>query len=140
MFPSLDISTSALVAQRLRMNAISGNLANLSTTHNETGELEPYQPRSVIFQTDESVGDGRAAGVRVAGVEIDTQVEPRYKYEPGHPDAIKDGPRKGYVAYPGVDMMTEFTNAMEASRAYEANLGAIEITKDLAQQSLRIIA
>ena len=140
MFPALDISTSALVAQRMRMNAISSNLANMSTTHNEAGEAEPYQPRYVVFQTDTTVGAHGAAGVEVSSVQIDQQAEPRYKYQPGHPDAIQEGPRKGYVAYPGINMMTEFTDAMEASRAYEANLGAIEIAKDLAQQTLRILA
>jgi flagellar basal-body rod protein FlgC len=139
MFPSLDISTSALVAQRTRMNAISGNLANMSTTHNEAGEAAPYQPRFVVFEADESVGAGGAAGVRVKSVEVDREAEPRMKYQPGHPDAIKEGPYKGYVAYPDVNMMTEFTDAMEAARAYEANLGAMEIAKDLAQQTLRIL-
>jgi flagellar basal-body rod protein FlgC len=139
MFPALDISTSALVAQRVRMNAISSNLANISTTHNERGEPEAYQPRFVVFETDHGVGAYGAPGVRVAEVGID-QVEPRWKYEPGHPDAVQDGPRKGYVAYPNVNMMTEFTDALEAARAYEANLGAMEITKDLEQQTLRILA
>ena len=139
MFPALDISTSGLVAQRLRINAISSNLANVTTTHNEAGEPQPYQPRFVIFQTDTNVGAHGAAGVRVSSVET-ADVEPRLKYEPGHPDAVKEGPNKGYVAYPAVDMMTEFTDALEAARAYEANLGAIEITKDLQQQTLRIIA
>jgi len=139
MFASLDISTSALVAQRVRMNAISSNLANISTTHNERGEPEPYQPRFVVFEADESVGAHGAAGVRVKSVETD-QSEPLWKYEPGHPDAIKEGPHKGYVAYPNVNMMTEFTDALEAARAYEANLGAMEIAKDLHQQTLRIIA
>ena len=139
MLPALDISTSALAAQRVRMNAISSNLANLSTTHNEAGEPIPYQARYVIFQTDESVGAHGAAGVRVRSVEIE-DAQPRYKYEPGHPDAIQEGPKKGYVAYPAINMMTEFTDALEAARAYEANLGAIEITKDLAQQTLRILA
>jgi flagellar basal-body rod protein FlgC len=139
MFSSLDISTSALVAQRARMNTISSNLANLSTTHNEAGEAEPYQPRYVVFQAVASGAEG-AEGVRVSEVQIDRSAEPRWKYEPGHPDAMKDGPHKGYVAYPGVDMMTEMTNAMEAARAYEANLGAMTITKDMHQQSLRIIA
>jgi flagellar basal-body rod protein FlgC len=139
MFPALDISTSGLVAQRLRINAISSNLANVTTTHNEAGEPQAYQPRFVIFQTDSSVGAHGAAGVRVSSVET-ADVEPRLKYEPGHPDAIKEGPNKGYVAYPAVDMMTEFTDALEAARAYEANLGAMEITKDLQQQTLRIIA
>ncbi len=139
MFASLDISTSALVAQRIRMNAISSNLANISTTHNERGEPAPYQPRFVVFETDASVGAHGAAGVRVRSVEID-QSEPLWKYEPGHPDAVKEGPHKGYVAYPNVNMMTEFTDALEAARAYEANLGAMEIAKDLYQQTLRIIA
>ncbi|MCL4192101.1 MAG: flagellar basal body rod protein FlgC [Thermoguttaceae bacterium] len=140
MFSALDISTSALVAQRTRMNAISSNIANLSTTHNEAGEPVPYQPRFVIFETDDSVGSHGAAGVRVSSVEIDRQSEPRYKYQPGHPDAIQDGPYRGYVAYPNVNMMSEFTDALEAARAYEANLGAMEITKDLSQQTLRILA
>ena len=139
MFPALDVSTSGLAAQRVRMNAISGNLANISTTHNEEGEAVPYQPRFVVFQTDESVGSNGAAGVRVESVQID-DLEPLYKYEPQHPDAIKEGQWKGYVAYPNVNMMTEYTDAMEAARAYEANLGAIEISKDLANQTLRIIA
>ena len=139
MLSALDVSTSALVAQRVRMNAISGNLANMSTTHNEAGEPVPYSPRFVIFQTDESVGVGGAAGVKVSSVEID-DVEPRYKYQPNHPDAIQQGPKKGYVAYPNVNMMTEFTDALEAARAYEANLGAMEISKDLQQQTLRILA
>jgi flagellar basal-body rod protein FlgC len=139
MIPALDISSSALAAQRLRMNAISSNIANISTTHNESGEAEPYQPRFVIFETDPSVGAGGAPGVRVKSVETSKE-PPRLKYEPGNPDAIQEGPNKGYVAYPNVDMMTEFTDALEAARAYEANLGAMEISKDLEQQTLKIIA
>ena len=139
MFPALDISTSGLAAQRVRMNAISSNLANISTTHNEEGEAVPYQPRFVVFETDEEIASGGAAGVRVADVRIE-DVEPLYKYQPHHPDAIREGRWKGYVAYPNVNMMAEFTDAMEAARAYEANLGAIEISKDLANQTLRIIA
>ena len=138
MLPALDISTSALVAQRVRMNAISSNLANMSTTHNEAGEPVPYQSRFVIFEADEGVGARGAAGVRVSSVQTD-DAEPRYKYQPNHPDAIQQGPHKGYVAYPNVNMMTEFTDALEAARAYEANLGAIEIAKNMAQQTLRIV-
>jgi flagellar basal-body rod protein FlgC len=139
MFPSIDISTSGLVAQRLRMNAISSNLANISTTHNEKGEPVPYQPRFVVFETDDSIGADGAAGVRVRSVEIDRS-EPLWKPRPGHPDAAKEGPHKGEVAYPNINMMTEMTDSMEAARAYEANLGAIEIAKDLQNQTLRILA
>ncbi len=139
MLSAIDISTSALVAQRVRMNVISSNLANISTTHNEAGEPEPYQPRYVTFQADASVGANGGIGVKAASVEMDDS-EPRMKYEPGNPDAIQDGPNKGYVAYPNVNMMEEFTDAMEAARAYEANLGAMEIAKDMQTQTLRIIA
>jgi flagellar basal-body rod protein FlgC len=141
MLTALDISTSALVAQRMRLNAIAGNIANVSTTHNEAGEAAPYQPRYVIFETDNSISTPEgASGVRVASVETDTAQQPVWKYQPGHPDAISSGPRQGWVAYPDVNMVNEFVDAMEATRAYEANIGVMEISKSLAQQSLRILA
>ncbi len=140
MLNVLDVSTSALVAQRARMTAIASNIANVSTTHNEAGEAVPYQPRFVVFEEDHSIeGPGGAPGVRVAGVEI-AQVEPNWKYQPGHPDAVTEGPRTGYVAYPNIDMTTEFVDALEATRAYEANIGVLEITKDLTNRSLQIVA
>ena len=139
MFAAFDISSSGLAAQRIRMNAQSSNIANISTTHNERGEPEAYQPRFVVFQTDESVGAQGAAGVRVSSVEVE-DVEPIWRYQPHHPDAVKEGKYAGYVAYPNINMMTEFTDAMEAARAYEANLGVIDITKDMQTQTLRILA
>ena len=71
MFTSLDISTSALVAHRVRMNAISQNLANLSTTRNEDGEMAPFQKRYVVLQAEDEQGAHGAAGVKVAEVGID---------------------------------------------------------------------
>jgi flagellar basal-body rod protein FlgC len=136
MFSSLDVSTSGLVAQRARLNAISSNLANLSTTRNEAGEAEPYQPRFVTFQTDTKLTTpGGGAGVRIGSVEHSNE-PPRMKYEPGHPDADA----RGMVRYPNIDMTTEFVDALEATRAYEANIGVIEVTKNMADQALRIIA
>ncbi len=140
MISSLDISTSALVAQRTRLNAISSNLANMSSVRNENGELEPYQARFVVLQTDDQMSTPYgAAGVKVSSVETE-QVEPQYKYQPEHPLAIKDGRWKGYVAYPKVNMMSEFVDALEATRAYEANIGVMEISKNMSQQTLRILA
>ena len=138
MISSLDVSTSALVANRVRMNVISQNLANISTTHNEAGEAAPFQKRYVVLQSDDGIGGHGSAGVKVASVEIDN-AEPRYVWDPTHPDAIKQGPHQGHVAYPNIDMMVEFTDALTVARAYEANLGAMEISKDLAQQTLRIL-
>ena len=140
MFSALDISTSALVAQRTRLNAISSNLANMSSLRNENGELEPYKARYVVFQTDDSLKTNHGAiGVKVASVETEN-VEPLYRHQPNHPLAIKEGPMAGYVAYPNVNMITEFVDALEATRAYEANIGVMEVSKSLSQQTLRIIA
>ena|SRR5688572_19129864 len=139
MMPALDISTSALVAQRTRLNAISSNLANMSTTRDENGEIAPYRARYVILQTDEQNKTSEGAmGVKVSSVETET-IEPRYKHEPNSPLAIKEGRWKGYVAYPNVNMTTEMVDALEATRAYEANVGVIEVTKSMAAQTLRIL-
>jgi flagellar basal-body rod protein FlgC len=136
MFTSLDVSTSGLVAQRTRLNAISSNIANMSTTRNEYGEPVPYQPRFVTFETDSSLTTpGGGAGVKVSSVRMSDD-PPKMKYEPGHPDADKNG----FVRYPAVDMTTEFVDALEATRAYEANVGVIEVTKNMSEQALRIIA
>ncbi|MEX2315924.1 MAG: flagellar basal body rod protein FlgC [Pirellulales bacterium] len=136
MFSSLDVSTSGLVAQRARLNAISSNIANMSTTRNERGEAEPYQPRYVTFQTDTKLATpGGGTGVKIGSVEYSAE-PPKMKYEPGHPDA---DPR-GFVRYPAIDMTTEFVDALEATRAYEANVGVIEVTKNMTEQTLRIIA
>lgn len=136
MLTSFDISTSALVAERARLNAISSNIANMSTTRNERNEPEPYTPRYVTFQTDASItSPGGGEGVKIGSVNKSTE-PPRVKYEPGHPDADAEG----YVRYPAVEMTTEFVDALEASRAYEANVGVIEVSKDIMQHTLRIVA
>ena len=136
MFSAFDVSTSALVAQRVRLNAISSNLANISTTRNEVGEASPYVPRLVTFETDTNLStSGGGVGVKVGSVEL-ANVEPKVRYEPKHPDANDDG----YVAYPNINTTTEFVDALEATRAYEANIGVIEVTKDLGRQTLRIVA
>ena len=140
MYSAIDISTSALVAQRIRLDTVSSNLANLtSMERDEKGNMQPYQSRYVIFQTDEALETKQGAiGLKVASVQTE-QVEPLYRWQPAHPYAIKDGPKKGYVAYPNVNMTAEMVDALVATRAYEANIGAMELTKNMAQQSLRIL-
>jgi flagellar basal-body rod protein FlgC len=108
----------------------------MSTTRNERGEPDPYQPRYVTFQTDNAVSTpGGGAGVKIGSVEYSTE-PPQMKYEPGHPDADE----RGFVRYPAVNMTMEFVDALEATRAYEANIGVIEVTKNMTEQTLRIIA
>ena len=139
MLSALDISTSALVAQRTRLDAVSGNIANISTLKNEAGQAQPYQPRRVIFQTDTATTASGAAGVRVDEIAIDDS-EPNYRYQPDHPLAIAEGRYQGYVAYPNIDLTTEMVNALESTRAYEANVGVMEITKNLGRETLTILA
>lgn len=139
MFASLDISTSGLVAQQTRITAISSNLANISSMRNENGDLEPYQARYPVFAAAESSETpSGGVGVEVAAIETET-IEPKYRWQPGHPLAIKSGKMKGYVAYPNINVMAEFVDALEATRAYEANLGVMELTKNMAQQTLQIL-
>lgn len=140
MFSALDVSTSALVAQRIRLNTISGNIANMSSLRNENGEAKPYQARFPIFQTDENmIGPQGIAGVKVASVETE-EGEPAYRYQPDHPLAVKEGKWKGYVAYPNINLNEQFVDALESTRSYEANLGVMEVSKNLARQSLSILA
>ncbi|HHK42785.1 MAG TPA: flagellar basal body rod protein FlgC [Planctomycetaceae bacterium] len=139
MFASLDISTSGLVAQQTRLMTISSNLANISSLRNENGELRPYQARYPVFTPDESMATpSGGVGVAVTSIETET-IEPRYRYQPNHPLAIKSGKWKGYVAYPNINVMAEFVDALEATRAYEANLGVMELTKNMAQQTFQIL-
>jgi flagellar basal-body rod protein FlgC len=111
----------------------------MNATRNENGDLSPFQARFVILETDSNLQTSSGGiGVKVKSVEKET-IEPTYKYEPYHPHAIKDGPKKGYVAYPSVNLNAEFVDAMLATRAYEANVGMMEITKSMAHQALRIL-
>ncbi|MCA9015265.1 MAG: flagellar basal body rod protein FlgC [Planctomycetaceae bacterium] len=137
MLKGIDISTSALVAQRQRMNTIAGNIAAVNVSYDPNGGEEPFYRRIVTFQADtESLGDeSSAAGVKYK-VEIDTDTPLRKTYDPGHRHADKDG----NVTYPNIDVVTEFVNALEAGRAYEANISALDITKDMFNTSLRILA
>lgn len=139
MMNALDISASGLIAQRTRLDAISSNIANMSTTRDENGDLQPFQSRFVVLETDAELKTASGGiGVKVKSVQRE-QVEPSYKFEPNHPHAIQSGPKKGFVAYPNVNMNAEFVDALLATRAYEANIGVMEISKGMAQQALRII-
>jgi flagellar basal-body rod protein FlgC len=139
MLRALDISTSALVAQRTRLNAVSGNIANISSLKDENGEANPYRPREVVFQTDDSLSTSGASGVKVEEIRM-SDAEPRYRYQPKHPLAIKEGKWKGYVAYPNIDLTTQMVDALESTRAYEANVGVMDITKSLSRETLTILA
>ena len=134
MFGALDISTSALVAQRTRLNTISANLANRFSVEDAEGNYAPYRRRVPIFAAGDPA-TGAAEGTHVKDILLDP-APLRRVYEPGHPYADADG----YVKYPNVDPAIELVNALEASRAYEANITAAEATKSMLQAGLRLLA
>ncbi len=130
MIDAIDISTSGLVAQRIRMNTIAMNMANIDS-FNPDGT--PYQRRSVEFQVGGEAGDRSGQGVHVS--DIRQEAVYRKEYDPSHPYADKDG----YVSLPGIDYLTEMTNMMLATRAYEANVTAVELSKSMLNSSLRLL-
>ena len=132
MFNAIDVSVSGLTAQRVRMNTIAMNMANVDTVDSPDGG--PYQRRSVVFESGMDARDRNGQGVHVS--EINKEAVYRWKFDPSHPYADD----KGYVKLPGIEPMVEMVNMMEARQAYEANLTAIEVTKAMLNSSLRILA
>jgi len=140
---TLAISGSALSAERTRLDAIASNLANATTTR--TPEGGPYKRRNVVLTTDpleENFGatlasslaeEGARQGVAVTDV-VEDHTPPRMVFDPSHPDANPDG----YVAYPNVEPMTETVDLMAATRAYEANVAAVNATKRVLEAALSI--
>ncbi len=139
MFTSMKISASALKAQRVRMNAISSNLANIETTRTPDGG--PYRKREVVFQTtqqdfantlDSELRDA-VQGVRVSHVQA-SPLPPRMVYDPSHPDANENGE----VAMPNISLVEETADMMSAARAYEANVTVVKSAKRMALKALDI--
>ncbi|MFZ5987445.1 MAG: flagellar basal body rod protein FlgC [Bacillota bacterium] len=139
-FSSLDVGASGLTAQRLRMDTISQNIANANTTRTEDGG--PYRRKTVIFEEKSpnapfsdylSQSSKAGNGVRVARI-VEDKAPFRRMYDPGHPDADE----KGYVMMPNVDIITEMVNMISATRAYEANVTAINTSKSIAMKALQI--
>lgn len=139
IFTSLKISSSALKAQRLRMNTISSNLANIETT--STPEGGPYKKKDVVFRPvgtsfeerlDRSLR-GSVQGVRVERIVADDSA-PKMVYDPAHPDADQ----QGYVALPNINLMDEMVDLMSATRAYEANVTVVKSAKRMALKALEI--
>ncbi|MFN7906188.1 MAG: flagellar basal body rod protein FlgC [Pseudobdellovibrionaceae bacterium] len=141
-FTGMRISSSGMTAQRTRLNTISSNIANINTT--STPEGGAYRRKDVVFESMPDVknfGDilmstdpkSEFQRVQVTDVISDTKA-PLMKYEPDHPDANPEG----YVAYPNINLMEEMTNMIQASRAYEANVTALQAAKDMALNSLEI--
>ncbi len=133
---SLDISASALTAQRMRMNVVSENIANADTTR--TADGEPYRRRIVTMGEkpstfSDALHSATGGGVMVTGI-VEDASDFEYEYDPSHPDANA----QGYVAYPNVDETEEIIDLMSATRSYEANVTALNATKSMAIKALEI--
>jgi flagellar basal-body rod protein FlgC len=134
---AIDASASALSAERMRIEVAVSNLANAESTRGPDGR--PYRRRDVILAAqpnesfDAALGRASAVGVRVAGI-VEDASEARRRYEPSHPDADAEG----YVSLPNVDSAEEMVDMVGAARAYQANLTAISLIRELVQRALEI--
>ncbi len=137
IFTMMDISASALRAERARMNMHANNLANVDSTRDKDGKLNPYRRKRIFFKTGapDITGSDRL-GVSVDRIEDDFTTDFIKKYQPGHPDADSDG----YVSYPNVQVPLEMVDMMMAQRAYQANITAMETAKQIMRGALQIIA
>jgi flagellar basal-body rod protein FlgC len=149
IFHSMNITASALTAQRLRMDVVSSNMANADTTRAKLvdGQWEPYRRKSVVMapkengfstflaaavdnQSQNSVGNG----VKVTRIVEDEETPFQLVYDPTHPDANEEG----YVQLPNVDPLREMVDLMSATRSYEANVTVLNASKNLLMKALEI--
>ncbi len=143
LFSTFDVNASGLTAERFRMDIISQNVANANTTRTEDGT--PYRRKVVTFAERETQtpfsrvlnaarDNYSGKGVKVSTVEEDSWTDMKMVYDPSHPDADENG----YVLYPNVNIVTEMTNLIDASRAYEANATAFNASKAIAMKGLEM--
>ena len=139
LVPGADTTVSALNAERLKLEAISQNIANANVTGNSKGEPEPYQRKEVIFESmiNQALkieqSQSMTPSMVHAKVENDTSSEGPKIYDPDHPDAVD-----GYVQMPNVNIHEEMVDMILASRSYEANLAAIKYGRKMVTQTLSI--
>jgi flagellar basal-body rod protein FlgC len=149
IFQSMDTTASALTAQRLRMDVISSNMANVDTTHGKlvNGKWVPYTRKVVVLQPNEgsfssflqtAMGQGGSNsagnGVIVSQIRDDTATPYKMVYDPQNPDANQNG----YVQLANVDPLREMTDLISASRSYEANVTVMNATKSMMMKALEI--
>jgi len=147
MFDALNVSATGLTAERLRMDVTAENLANAQTTRGADGQ--PYRRKEVVLsevqsggfgaQLAKAVGAGSASGSQPGGVEVagitQDQTPGKLVYDPGHPDADASG----YVRMPNVDTVAEMVDLISASRAYEANVTAMNAAKQMFSKTLDLL-
>ncbi|MFA9558090.1 flagellar basal body rod protein FlgC [Evansella sp. AB-rgal1] len=145
IFNGMNVSASALTAQRLRMDVVSANIANAETTRGKLvdGEWQPYQRKMVVMEPNQSsfashlskaMGSNEAInGVKVRAI-IEDQTPFKLVYQPEHPDANEDG----YIQLPNVDPLKEMIDLIGTTRSYEANVTALDAHKNMLLKALEI--
>ncbi|MFZ0270454.1 MAG: flagellar basal body rod protein FlgC [Acidobacteriaceae bacterium] len=145
LFGVMEVSGSALQAERIRAEVVAANMANAETTR--TAEGGPYQRQHVVFTSTapkqsfagQLLGQTGGSGAEIGGVRVSAVVadqgNPLRRYDPGHPDADKDG----YVSYPDINPLTEMVDLMGATRAYGLNSSAVQAEKGMLSASLDIL-
>ena len=148
IFTSINTASTGMGANRVRMDVIADNMANINTTR--TTEGGPFRRSRVIMRPrvqgpfwrspflPETLDNGIGRGVRVSEIQKDYAKENPLRWDPTHPDAIQSGDRKGYVELPNVNMVDEMVDLIAAQRAYEANASIIEGSKAMFQRALEI--
>ena len=145
IFNAMNVSSSGMTTQRVRMDIISQNIANVNTTRDANGNgytrklvvVREAKPNSFASILDRSMSMGRnyaTSGVKVTRIIEDTDSKYSKVYEPSHPDADEEG----YVTYSNVNTVTEMTDMIDASRAYEANITAFNAAKSMAMKGLEV--
>ena len=144
IFSGMNINASGMSAQRLRMDVISENIANADTTRTKTGG--PYVRKNVILTEKKTFGstfgqvlnrtiNGVGDGVKATAIVKDTDTDMNLVYDPSHPDADENG----YVLYPNVNVVTEMTDLIDATRSFEANATAFDASKTIASKGLSLM-
>ncbi|MDC7228568.1 MAG: flagellar basal body rod protein FlgC [Spirochaetales bacterium] len=148
LFTSINTAASGMSAQRLRLDVISDNIANAETTR--TTEGGAFRRSRVILKPEvsqpywrspflpEKLQNQVGKGVEVSEIEKDMDSEMRLVYDPTHPDAMKTGPKAGYVEMPNVNIVDEMVDMISASRSYEANVSVVEGSKAMFLKALEI--
>ena len=139
MYGVLDVSTSALVAHRTQLDVIAGNMAMKDAyTRDADGNAVPYRRRVALFAPGDP-SHGKANGVHVDSI-VEDPAPFSWRFAPDDKLAWKSGPHKGYVPLSNIDYHTEMVDAMQAARAYEANITVMDAVKSMAATTLRLIA
>lgn len=148
LFDTLNVSASGMTAQRLRMDLIAQNIANVNTTRDENGNV--YRRKTVVFEERgqesfqnaleyktrkyKKASEFEGNGVKVSAIVEDHVTAMKKVYDPSHPDADEEG----YVTLPNVNTVTEMTNLIDATRSYEANVTAFNATKNMLLKGLEV--